>query len=230
MEKKRIESGIVDRYPCIVVADGLFPSLPLLRQRLGEASMVIACDGAVEKLVEAGIIPAAIVGDMDSIPLVLREQYADRIHIDKDQETNDLTKAVRYAHRTGHKEVLILGATGLREDHTLGNISLLMDYLPLFDRIEMASDYGFFTPIDQTTRFACSPGQQISFFSLQAGGEVTTHKLKYPLVREDLTAWWQGTLNEALEDEFALTLSPGTRMIVFREWPRQEPDLTTGEG
>jgi len=199
------------------VADGLYPSLPLLLQRLREASVVIACDGAVEKLVETGIIPTAIVGDMDSIPETLREQYADRIHIDKDQETNDLTKAVNYAHRMGHKEVLILGATGLREDHTLGNISLLMDYQPLFDKIEMASDFGFFTPINQTTHFACKPGQQISFFSLQAGGEVTTHKLKYPLVRKDLTAWWQGTLNETLEDEFALSLSPGSRMIVFRE-------------
>lgn len=216
MEKKRIESGIVGRYPCIVVADGLFPTLPLLLQRIREASVVIACDGAVEKLVAMDIIPAAIVGDMDSISATLREQYADRIHIDGDQEKNDLTKAVNYAYQAGYKEVLILGATGLREDHTLGNISLLMDYHPLFDKIEMASDFGFFTPIDQTTHFACKPGQQISFFSLQPGGEVTTHKLKYPLVRKDLTAWWQGTLNEALEDEFALTLSPGSRMIVVR--------------
>lgn len=217
MEKKRIESSIVGHYPCVVVADGLFPTLPLLLQRLREATTVIACDGAVEKLVAMDIVPAAIAGDMDSIPPDLREKYADRIHTDEDQETNDLTKAIHYAHRTGQTEVLILGATGLREDHTLGNISLLMDYHPLFHKIEMASDFGFFTPIVQTTFFASKPGQQISFFSLQAGAEVTTHKLKYPLVRKDLTAWWQGTLNEALENEFALTLSPGSRMIVFRE-------------
>jgi len=185
--------------------------------RLREASMVIACDGAVEKLVGEGIEPSAIVGDMDSIPGHLRQRYADRIYIDNDQETNDLTKAVQYAHRTGQKEVLILGATGLREDHTLGNISLLMDYQPMFEKIEMASDFGLFTPIIQTTSFDCRSGQQISFFSLQPGGQVTTHKLKYPLIRKDLTAWWQGTLNEALEEKFALTLSPGSRMIVFRE-------------
>jgi thiamine pyrophosphokinase len=216
MEKKRIESEIVGRYPCVVVADGLFPASPLLLQRLVDADTVIACDGAVEKLVAMEIVPEAIVGDMDSIPAALREQYADRIHADHDQETNDLTKAVHYACRAGHREVLILGATGLREDHTLGNISLLMDYHPLFDRIEMASDYGLFTPVSRTTTFACRPGQQVSFFSLQPGTEVTTHRLKYPLVRKNLTAWWQGTLNEALEEEFSLTLSPGSRMIVFR--------------
>ena len=46
----------------------------------------------------------------------------------KDQETNDLTKAVNYVKTLGFREVLILGATGRREDHTLGNISLLAQF------------------------------------------------------------------------------------------------------
>lgn len=208
---------MIGHYPCVVIADGLFPTEEILVDRLRQASVLIACDGAVARLVQSGLVPTAIVGDMDSISLSLRQQYADRLFPDYDQESNDLTKAVRYAYRTGHREVLILGATGLREDHTLANISLLMDYHPLFDRVEMASDFGLFTPIRQTTTFTCTPGQQISFFSLSPGGEVTTHKLKYPLVRAALTAWWQGTLNEALEEKFTLTLSAGARMIVFRE-------------
>ena len=137
-------------YNCVVVANGRFPQTALPLHLLHQASVVIACDGAVEALDKAGITPTAIVGDLDSIPSRFREQYADRIHIVEDQEINDLTKSVRFAHRSGQQEVLILGATGLREDHTLGNISLLMDYAPLFQRIEMLSDYGIFTPILQT--------------------------------------------------------------------------------
>ena len=124
-------------YNCVVVANGSFPQTALPLRLLHEASVVIACDGAIEALDKAGITPAAIVGDLDSIPSCFRERYADRIHIVEDQEINDLTKSVRFAHRSGEQEVLILGATGLREDHTLGNISLLMDYAPLFRRIEM---------------------------------------------------------------------------------------------
>ena len=127
-------------YNCVVVANGSFPQTALPLRLLHEASVVIACDGAIEALDKAGITPAAIVGDLDSIPSCFRERYADRIHIVEDQEINDLTKSVRFAHRSGEQEVLILGATGLREDHTLGNISLLMDYAPLFRRIEMLSD------------------------------------------------------------------------------------------
>ena len=114
-------------YNCVVVANGRFPQTALPLHLLHQASVVIACDGAVEALDKAGITPTAIVGDLDSIPSRFREQYADRIHIVEDQEINDLTKSVRFAHRSGQQEVLILGATGLREDHTLGNISLLMD-------------------------------------------------------------------------------------------------------
>ena len=187
-------------YNCVVVANGRFPQTALPLHLLHQASVVIACDGAVEALDKAGITPTAIVGDLDSIPSRFREQYADRIHIVEDQEINDLTKSVRFAHRSGQQEILILGATGLREDHTLGNISLLMDYAPLFQRIEMLSDYGIFTPILQTTTLESKPGTG----------------LRWPIRNRRLTAWWQGTLNEATGNNFTVTLSADARIIVYR--------------
>ena len=100
---------------CVIVANGRFPSAELPLRLLKEAKTIIACDGAVKTLYEKGIHPDAIVGDLDSIPAGLRERYADRIHHVEDQEINDLTKSVRFAHTQGYREVLILGATGLRE-------------------------------------------------------------------------------------------------------------------
>lgn len=202
---------------CVIVANGRFPSTELPLKLLGEAKTIIACDGAVKTLYEKGIHPDAIVGDLDSIPADLRERYADRIHHVEDQEINDLTKAVRFAHGQGHTEILILGATGLREDHTLGNISLLMDYAPLFKRVEMLSDYGLFTPILATTTFTCHPGQQISIFVLYPEGEISTEGLRWPITHRKLTAWWQGSLNEALGDQFTVSLSACCRVIVYRE-------------
>lgn len=208
---------MISPYKCVVVADGLFPSDPRILEYLYRAGTVIACDGAIESFTGIDLIPDAIVGDMDSIPENLRLRFADRLHPNNDVEINDLTKAILYAKNSGHKEVLILGATGLREDHTLGNISLLIEYALLFDRVEMVSDYGLFTPVLRTTTFSSHPGQQVSFFSMQPCGTVTTHNLRYPLHNKNLTAWWQGTLNEALDSEFTLTLSPDARMIVFRK-------------
>ena len=68
-------------YNCVVVANGRFPQTALPLHLLHQASVVIACDGAVEALDKAGITPTAIVGDLDSIPSRFREQYAGRFHI-----------------------------------------------------------------------------------------------------------------------------------------------------
>lgn len=203
-------------YNCVIMANGSFPETSLPLEMLRKASFIIACDGATGTLHEAGIIPDAIVGDLDSIPAPFRQLYADRIHIVEDQEINDLTKAVRYAHSIGQQEVLILGATGLREDHTLGNISLLMDYASMFRKVEMLSDYGRFTPLLQTATLQSHPGQQVSIFSMYPEGTISTSGLRWPICNRKLTSWWQGSLNEASGNEFTIELSPEARVIVYR--------------
>ncbi|MDR0428869.1 MAG: thiamine diphosphokinase [Tannerellaceae bacterium] len=207
---------MIQHYDCVIAANGSFPTSPLALELLRKASVIIACDGAAGTLHQNGFVADAIIGDLDSIPASMRELYADRIHIDKDQETNDLTKAVMFARQSGERNVLIIGATGLREDHTLGNISLLADYAPLFDRIEMLTDFGLFTPIRETTTLGCKPGQQISIFSLYPEGEITTEGLRWPITNRRLTAWWQGTLNEALTDTCTIHTGKEARVIVYR--------------
>lgn len=203
-------------YDCVIVANGEFPHTPLPLEYLHHASTIIACDGAVGSLEEHRITPKAIVGDLDSIAAKFYLQYTDRIHVVENQEINDLTKAVYYVHSLGINDVLILAATGLREDHTIGNISLLIEYAQLFDHVEMLSDFGLFTPLLQTTTLSSVAGQQISIFSLNNDNEITTEGLRWPINHRKLTSWWQGSLNEATGDEFTITLSPGSQVIIYR--------------
>jgi len=84
---------MIKRYKCVVVANGLFPTGQQALELLRQAEFVVACDGAVIGL-ENGRLPDAVVGDLDSLPEPVRNRYSDRIHRVKDQETNDLTKAV----------------------------------------------------------------------------------------------------------------------------------------
>lgn len=207
---------MITPYDCVVVANGSFPQTARPLELLKNTPVIIACDGAVQSLHERKLIPTAIVGDLDSIPSEMLELYAHLIHVVEDQEINDLTKAVRFAHSSGYQKILILGATGLREDHTLGNISLLTDYVTLFKQIEMISDYGIFTPISGTTTLESYPGQQVSIFSVYPEGTITTEGLKWPICNRQLTAWWQGTLNEASGETFTITLSSGSKAIIYR--------------
>ena len=197
----------------VILANGTFPTHPVPLARLCDADMIICCDGAAEKLVANGLEPGIIIGDLDSVSPALRERYRDILVQDTDQDTNDLTKAVNWCVSAGIREVTILGATGIREDHTLGNISLLADYSTRIDAV-MLTDTGSIRVYDRGVIIDSHPGQQVSLFSIDPSLKVTSSGLKYPLDNLTLHSWWRGTLNEAVTDSFSLDFNSG-KVIVF---------------
>ena len=80
----------------IILANGLFPSGHRALEILNGASKIICCDGAAHKLVDFGLSPHVIIGDLDPLGNELRREYASILIQLDDQESNDLTKAVRY--------------------------------------------------------------------------------------------------------------------------------------
>jgi thiamine pyrophosphokinase len=203
----------------VILANGSYPTHAVPVKYLEEADMIICCDGAAERLVSHGIEPGIITGDLDSVTPALKRKYKSILVTDADQETNDLTKAVKWCVSQGIKEIAILGATGLREDHTLGNISLLADYNRDLGAI-MLTDTGSFRAFDHTVTIDSFPGQQVSIFSLDPGLAVTSSGLRYPLQNLKLASWWRGTLNEAKSDNFTLVFEGGN-LIVFMKYPEQ---------
>jgi len=108
----------------VIIANGAFPRHPVPLSFLCEASRIICCDGATKALLDYGLKPNFIVGDLDSLSLELKCRYSHCLQHDIDQDTNDLTKTVKFCTENQWNEITILGATGKREDHSLGNISL----------------------------------------------------------------------------------------------------------
>ena len=149
----------------IILADGDFPVHPLVVALLDACPYVVCCDGAANRYIRSGRMPVAIVGDGDSLLPEVREQYGSLIHSEAEQDTNDLSKAFRFCLSQGRRNILILGATGKREDHTLGNISLLMDYMDLAT-VSMLTNYGVFTPVKGNAEFQSYPGEQVSVFNM----------------------------------------------------------------
>jgi thiamine pyrophosphokinase len=204
----------------VILADGSFPVHPVPLSHLDDAEMIVCCDGAAEKLDKYGLVPDAIVGDLDSISDSLKEKYSDRLFPDYNQETNDLTKAVKWCVAKGIAEVVIVGATGMREDHTLGNISLLADYSSMINAV-MLTDSGSFRVYDRSVTLVSRPGQQVSLFSIDPSLTITSSGLRYPLTKLQLHSWWRGTLNEATGDSLSLQFGNG-RVIVFTEYQSGE--------
>ena len=200
----------------VIVADGTFPTHDIPLGYLRSADIRVCCDGSAESLILAGFIPDAIVGDMDSLSDRLKNSFADRLYIDDNQETNDLTKSVIWCRESGYNDIVILGATGKREDHTLGNISLLAEYAQNIS-VKMVTDTGIFIPFLRSCTIESLPGQQVSVFSIDPDTEITSTGLRYPLKNKKLKNWWEATLNEASGDHFGLSFEDG-KVLVFLEF------------
>jgi thiamine pyrophosphokinase len=219
MTKPTIHSFLPSRIDALVLADGAFPTHPDLVALLFTHQRVICCDGAAEKLMQMGRIPTCVIGDLDSISHQTKSLLgSSKLIHQSDQDTNDLTKAVNYCVQNMWQHVVILGATGKREDHTLGNISLLSLYHSLLKEVVIVSDYGIFAAINNTTLFVSYLHQQVSIFSLIPTCAISVQGLLYPIEHRPLEFWWQGTLNESLGTSFSVQLHHKGLCIVFREW------------
>ncbi len=203
-------------YDAVVLANGEQPEHPIPLCLLHEAPYIVCCDGAIEYCERAD----AVIGDGDSIPSWAREKYGEIFEQVAEQDDNDLTKATRHCIAKGFKRIVYLGATGKREDHTLGNISLLIRYAKEFGLEPiMATNYGWFVPVctssQETTRyeFSAAPGQQVSIINFGCK-QLHTEGLRYN--GYPFTSWWQGTLNEATACHF--TIVADGDFLLFRTY------------
>jgi len=201
----------------VILANGLFPVAQQGLDQLRSADLLICCDGAADKLIAEGMAPHVIVGDMDSVSDEVREQYASIMIQSDDQENNDLTKAVHYCIEKRYPSVTILGATGMREDHTLGNISLMLEYYPRIE-VQIISDYGVFSLVHSGELHSSYVGEKISFFSIDNKVRVSSTGLKYPLKDLQLSSWYRATLNEASADHFTLIFESDIPLLLYKAW------------
>lgn len=198
---KKINTDIEDLIgDVVIIANGEYPSSSLPLSIIKESSVRICCDGATQTTINHGITPDYIIGDCDSITPKLRKKFADRILTVEEQEDNDLTKSFKFSLSKGYKRISIVAATGKREDHTLGNISLLMRYAKEAS-VRMITDNGIFIPCEGNMVISGKKGQQVSLFNFTCT-HITSTGLLYPIY--PFTQLWQGTLNEMTADTFEI--------------------------
>lgn len=230
----------------VILGDGDFPTAPYPLSLLHQADAIICCDGSIVKLLQhTSLLPDYIVGDMDTLSRANQIKFHDLIRQDNNQEINDQTKAFKFALSLNPTHIYILGATGGREDHTLGNISLLVDYTQNFypeqernhhiteadpakettqaktkRTIQMVTDHGTFAVYFNSCTLPCTPGEQISIFAFDSTLKIESTGLKYPTDQVVFDLWWKASLNEALSSSFTLKLSHPARILLFRSLNR----------
>ena len=212
----------------VILCDGDFPKTEYPRYLMRMADFIICCDGALVKFLRNSKaifgeerLPDAVVGDMDSLSPAMKAKYASIIHRIDEQEHNDQTKAVRWAlnNLSGVEQIHILGSVGGRADHTIGNLSLLMEYTRMFSlgeiMIEAVTDEGTIFAINDTTEFDCGAGRSISIFSPDSTLNIRSTGLEYQTDGVVFDNWWKATLNKASQDNVKLEFNHPSMALVI---------------
>lgn len=198
-----------------ILANGAVPQHPIPRQILADAALLVCCDGALAAARALGREPDFVIGDGDSLASADRAALGDRfVHL-AEQDTNDLAKAFRFV-RSRASRIAILGATGLREDHTLGNIFRLVDFTATVPDTILYTDSGTFEAVRGERTFAAQTGDAVSIFAPVPGTEVSSNGLEWPLDGISLADLWAGTLNRTTGPSF--TLRTDKPILVYRPY------------
>ena len=91
-------------------------------EEIATSSMVIACDGAYERMLFEGIEPHLIIGDFDSTRI---EESKTQCVLDKNQDLNDFEKALNFAKNKNVEEIIVFGLKGGDPQHEFSNQMIL---------------------------------------------------------------------------------------------------------
>lgn len=207
-----------EHFTTAIVANGEVPSSELSIRLLRKMKRIICCDGALQKLLSVNIIPDVVVGDgdsMDSKLLDCVENHQIPYYPDRSEEYNDLQKALKYCQANGYDDVLLLGCGGLREDHFIANLSIMVMYSEKM-RLAMLTEHGVFNVMRGTSMFRSVPGMQVSVFPSNLHTKLSFNGLKYPVNNRSFNWLWEGSLNESVGSAFTVEADDEEPVVVYR--------------
>ena len=151
---------VFDR-PLAIVGGGSVD--PVLLQELAARHVaLVAADGGADIVAAAGLVPEAIIGDLDSLSDRAGWESRTRVIHIAEQITTDFQKAL---YSTSAPVTLALGMTGKRLDHTLVALSALHEVaherrVILVDEVDVALS------VSGPFSFAAAAGERISVHPL----------------------------------------------------------------
>lgn len=184
---------------------------------------IIVADSGMEFCRRTGVVPDMIIGDFDSVETDTLTFYKKQQNIvfkelNPIKDDTDTEFAIRQAIALDVKEISILGGTGTRLDHVLGNISLLgiglteqvqIQLIDAHNRIRMMSKSFKITKEEQF-------GSYVSL--LPYNGEVTHLYLKgfkYPLDDFSMKPFNSlGISNEIIDTEAEVIFKEGILLVI----------------
>lgn len=195
-------------YPdVLIIANGKFPSFSLEERLSRRKQTIIAVDGGTHFCAENNIIPDLITGDFDSVSPEVLIKYHDVMQLPTpDQNKSDLEKALEFIFSFSVGRVTVWGATGVRMDHTLANISLLARYP---GKLFYETDEEECFALSGVTEISCKVGQRLSLIPLGLVKGVHSRGLEWELQGSDMSCHFFSLSNVCAKERVEISCGEG---------------------
>ncbi|MDD4377307.1 MAG: thiamine diphosphokinase [Eubacteriales bacterium] len=178
---------------------------------------IICADGGYIIAEQLGFKPNLIIGDFDSSnPPRIADAFV--VTLSKEKDITDTEAAVKKACEMGFTDITILGGTGGRLDHTLGNIGLLDKYNSPGRSISLLSYQNYVFLIENTT--ISIRKNDFKYLSVISHSNISTgvfiRGVKYPLSHADLTnSTTLGISNEITDEKAIIKVTNGKLLVIL---------------
>ncbi len=194
-------------------------------ERKGKKLVLMAADRGLDFFRKNGITPDIADGDFDSLSIEGKKylenlKNTEIIRLQPEKDDTDTQSTLNLAIARGAGNILILGATGGRIDHLIGNLGLLTLGKLKGVSVAIADAQNYICLVKSGTILSKAGqfGKYVSFFSAGEAVEGLTLKgFKYPLNNFCLTTADSGLTvsNEIRDDTAQITYDRGSLMMVM---------------
>lgn len=181
--------------------------------KLPDFNFVIGVDSGADVALENGISPNLVIGDLDSVN---RENHQTEILLEKSgQNDSDLSKALQYCSDNGMNNIWIIGYSGGKSDHELGNYAAVFNSNRDLEIRIILEGMTIHRVVSENEFQALAPkGTKLSIFSFEEAG-VFTSGLKWNL-NGTLGFSSRGISNETIDSEFSIS-TDGCVFVMIHE-------------
>lgn len=210
-----------DQEPALIIANGAACSQELMGQLLEWSPRIIALDSAIERVADLGIKVDVVLGDFDrdfDPQFYLEKQYPLEIIHAPDQDKTDLEKAFEYLIEKGHKAVNVIWATGKRADHTLTNMTTIVQYRNQL-KIVVLDDHSKVFLLPKKFDKWYTTNTTLSLIPVGKVSGISTQNLMYALHNETLELGYRtGTSNHVLTDGIVTITHESGDLLLMECW------------
>ncbi|MFD2892637.1 thiamine diphosphokinase [Flavobacterium chuncheonense] len=192
-----------DQEPALIIANGAACSEELLGQLLEWSPLVIVLDSAIDRVLELGIKVDVLLGDFDrgfDADSYKEKQYPIEIVHTPNQDKTDLEKAFDYLINRGIPAVNVVWATGKRTDHTITNITNIVQFRNQL-KIVILDDHSKVFLLPNKFEKWYPKNTPLSLIPIGEVSGIHSQNLYYPLENDTLTIGYRtGSSNHVNHD------------------------------